>query len=105
MNFRGGMSEAMRQVARMQRKVEQVKKELETKEITASAASDKVKATATYGKRVARIEVEPEFLKSEDAELVFAAVCAAVNSALEQAEKAMETELDKVTGGVKLPGL
>jgi nucleoid-associated protein EbfC len=105
MQFRGGMNELMRQAARMQRKIEQAKSELKDKEITATAVGDKVKATVTYGRKVSRIEVDPEFLKSEGLELALDGVAAAVNSALEQADKAMEAELEKVTGGVKIPGL
>lgn len=104
MQIRGGMNEAMRQAARLQRKIEQAKAELKDREITATAVGDKVKATATYGRRISRIEVDPEFLKSEGLDLVLDGVSAAVNNALEQAEKAMETELDKITGG-KIPGL
>ncbi len=103
--FRGGMNELMRQAARLQRKIDECKKQLADKEVTASAVGDKVKATATYAGKVTRIEIDPEFLKSEGAELALDGACAAVNSALEQAEKAMEAELEKITGGVKLPGM
>ncbi|MBX3189355.1 MAG: YbaB/EbfC family nucleoid-associated protein [Labilithrix sp.] len=103
--FSGGMNELMRQAARMQRKIEQVKKECGDKEVTATAVGDKVKATVTYAGKVSRVEVDPEFLKSEGIELALDGVCAAVNAGLEQAEKAMEAELAKVTGGVKIPGM
>jgi DNA-binding YbaB/EbfC family protein len=105
MSFRGGMNELMRQAARLQRKVEAAKKEAESKEVVVSSAGDRVKVTATYGGRVQRIEIDPAFVQSEGLELALDAACAAVNSALEQAEKAMEAEVDKVTGGVKIPGL
>jgi DNA-binding protein YbaB len=52
---------------------------------------------------VSRIEVDPEFLKSEGIELVLDGVAAAVNSGLEQAEKAMDAELEK--RGIKVPGI
>lgn len=103
--FRGGMNELMRQAARIQRKVDQAKKEAADKEIVASAVGDKVKVTVTYAKKVARVEIDPEFLASEGLELALDGVVAAVNSGLEQAEKAMEAEVEKVTGGVKIPGL
>jgi DNA-binding YbaB/EbfC family protein len=103
--FRGGMNELMRQAARLQRKIDQVKKENADKEVTATAVGDKVKATATYSRKVTRIEIDPEFLKSEGIELALDGACAAINTALEQAEKAMEAEVDKVTGGVKIPGM
>ena len=47
MQFRGGMNELMRQAARMQRKIEQVKEEIKDQEHTSRAAGDKVKVTAT----------------------------------------------------------
>ena len=105
MQFRGGMSELMRQAARMQRKVEEAKNKVRDKEITSTAVGDKVKATVTYGGKVSRIEIDPEFLKSEGIDLALDAVVAALNSGIEQADKAMEAEVEKVTGGVKIPGV
>jgi DNA-binding protein YbaB len=105
MQFRGGMNELMRQAARMQRKIEETKKALADREVTAGAIGDKVKATVTLGRKVSRVEVDPEFLKSEGLEMALDGVCAAVNAAMEQAEKSMEAELEKVTGGVKIPGV
>jgi nucleoid-associated protein EbfC len=105
MQFRGGMSELMRQAARMQRKIEEAKAKYQDTEVTATAAGDKVKAVATYAGKVSKVEIDPEFLKSEGIDMALDGVCAAVNSALEQAHKAMEAELEKVTGGVKIPGM
>ena len=59
----------------------------------------------TYAGKLSKIEVDPEFLKSEGMDLALDGVCAAVNSGMEQAEKLMEAEVEKVTGGVKIPGL
>jgi DNA-binding YbaB/EbfC family protein len=103
--FRGGMNELMRQAARLQRKVEQTKKEVGDREIVATAVGDKVKATVSYAGKVTKIEIDPEFLKSEGTELALDGVVAAVNSGLEQAEKAMDAEIQKITGGAKIPGL
>jgi DNA-binding protein YbaB len=54
---------------------------------------------------VKHIEVDAETLKSEGIELVLDGVCAAINQGIEQADKQMEAELEKVTGGVKIPGM
>ncbi|HEY1960288.1 MAG TPA: YbaB/EbfC family nucleoid-associated protein [Polyangiaceae bacterium] len=98
------MNELMRQAARMQRKIDQAKEAARDKEIVAESAGGKVKATVTYGRRVVRIEIDPEFFKSEG-DLALDGACAALNTALEQADKAMEAEIEKATGGVKLPGM
>jgi len=99
------MNELMRQAARMQRKIEQAKEAVKDKEVVGTAVGDKVKATVTYARKITRIEIDPEFLKSEGIEMALDGACAAINSAIEQADKAMEAEVDKVTGGVKVPGL
>jgi hypothetical protein len=105
MQFRGGINELMRQAARMQRKVDQAKAELKDREVVGTAIGDKVKATVTLGRQVNRIEVDPEFLKTESVELVMDGICAAVNAGLAQAEQTLEAEMQKVTGGVKIPGM
>lgn len=105
MQFRGGMNELMRQAARMQRKVEQAKEALKDKELTSTAIGDKVKVTVTYGKKVVRIEIDPELVKSEGIDMALDGVCAAINTGMEEAGKAMDAEVEKVTGGVKIPGV
>jgi DNA-binding protein YbaB len=103
--FRGGMNELMRQAARLQRKVEEKKKEFADKEIVASAVGDKVKATVTYAQKLTKIEIDPEFLKAEGIEIALEGAVVAINAGMEQADKAMEVEVEKITGGVKIPGL
>ena len=105
MQFRGGMNELMRQAARMQRKIDQAKGELKDRELTIEGLGGKVKVVVTLGRSVKRIEIDPETLKSEDRDLVLDGVCAAINQGIEQADKQMEAELEKVTGGVKIPGM
>src|SRR5262245_7269930 len=105
MQFRGGMNELMRQAARMQRKIDQAKGELKDKELTVDGLGGKVKVVVTLGRSVKQIQIDPETLKSEDTDLVLDGVCAALNQAIEQADKQMEAELEKVTGGVKIPGM
>jgi DNA-binding YbaB/EbfC family protein len=105
MQFRGGMNELLRQAARMQRKIDQVKGELRDRELVIEGLGGKVKVVVTLGRAVKRIEIDDETLKTEDRDLVLDAVCAAINSGIEQADKQMEAELDKVTGGAKIPGM
>lgn len=105
MQFRGGMNELVRQAARMQRKMDDVKKGLKDKEVTASSAGDKVTVVVTCEGKVRSIKIDPEFLASEGIEMALDAAVAATNSALETADKLVETEVNKVTGGIKVPGM
>jgi DNA-binding YbaB/EbfC family protein len=105
MQYRGGMEELMRQAARMQRKIDQVKESFKDKEHTAGAVGDRIKVTATCEGKLTRIQVDPEFLASEGLEMVCDAIAVAANTALAAADKALEDEVAKITGGVKLPGM
>ncbi|WP_437734605.1 YbaB/EbfC family nucleoid-associated protein [Sorangium sp. So ce1335] len=105
MQFRGGMNELVRQAARMQRKIDQVKGELKDREVSATAAGDKVTVVVTCEGKLRRIDVDPAFLQSEGLEMALDSIVAATNSALDTADKLVESEIAKVTGGVKLPGM
>ena len=105
MQFRGGMNELMRQAARMQRRIDQAKTELKEREIEVLGLGGKVKVVVTLGRNVKRIDIDRETLKAEELDLVLDGVCAAINQGIEQADKQMEAEIEKVTGGVKIPGM
>jgi hypothetical protein len=105
MQFRGGMNELMRQAARMQRKIDQVKSDLKDREVTAAEAGDKVAVVVTCEGKVRKVTIDPDFLAGEGLEMALDAVVAATNSALEAADKLVEAEIGKVTGGIKIPGM
>lgn len=102
--FRGGMGELMRQASRMQRKVEVRKEELKATEYEASAGNDQVKVKVNGGQEVTRIEIAPELL-TEDLDLAQDLIVAAINAALAKSRDTVEAELEKITGGLKIPGL
>lgn len=105
MQFRGGMNELMRQAARVQRKIEEVKAGLKDTEVTGSSAGDKVKVVVTCEGKVRSIVVDPDFLASEGLEMTLDSIVAAANTALDEADKKVDAEVNKVTGGIKIPGL
>jgi nucleoid-associated protein EbfC len=105
MQFRGGMNELMRQAARMQRKIEQVKTDIKDQEVSATSAGDKVKVTVNCEGKVRQITIDPAFLEAEGLEMALDAVVAATNTALDEADKKVDAEVNKVTGGIKVPGM
>ena len=105
MKFRGGMSELMRQASRLQRKVEKRKQELKTEQVEASAGNDQVKVVANGGGEVVSVTLDPALLKSEDLSMVQDLIVAATNAALKKADEMVEAEVEKATGGMKIPGL
>jgi DNA-binding YbaB/EbfC family protein len=105
MQVRGGMNELMRQAARMQRKIEDVKKSIKDKEVAGQSASDKVSVVVTCEGKLRSIKIDPEFLAAEGVEMALDAVVVAANAAIDAADKLVEAEINKVTGGIKIPGM
>jgi|SRR4051794_31185548 DNA-binding YbaB/EbfC family protein len=103
--FRGGMGELMRQASRLQRKVEQRKKELKTETVEAGAGNDQVKAVANGAGELVSVVIDPALLQKEELAMVQDLVVAAVNAALTKSQQMVEAEVEKVTGGIKIPGL
>jgi DNA-binding YbaB/EbfC family protein len=105
MQFRGGMSELMRQASRMQRKVEQRKKELKDETVEVGVGNDQVKVTASGGLEIIKVTVSPELLTAESLEMAQDLLVAGVNAALKKAQEMVDSELEKVTKGIKMPGI
>jgi DNA-binding YbaB/EbfC family protein len=103
--FRGGMGELMRQASRLQRKVEKRKEELKAETVEASSGNDQVKVVANGAGELISVVIDPALLKNEELGMVQDLVVAAVNAALTKSQQMVETEVEKVTGGIKIPGL
>jgi hypothetical protein len=99
------MGELMRQASRLQRKIETRKEELKEETIDASAGNDKVKVTVNGGVELVSVTIDPELLQEEDLEMVQDLVVAAVNAGLTQARELVDAEVEKVSGGLQIPGL
>jgi hypothetical protein len=99
------MAELMRQAQRMQRKMDKIRSELKDHEMSASVAGGKVTAVVTCEGKVRSLEVDPAFLEQEGLEMALDSVVAATNNALAAADAHVEAEMEKVTGGIKIPGM
>jgi DNA-binding YbaB/EbfC family protein len=105
MKFRGGMSELMRQASRLQRKVATRKDELKAETVEASAGNDQVKVVINGAHELVSITIAPELLKQEDLSMVQDLIVAAVNAGIAKSTEMVEAEIEKVTGGLQIPGL
>ena len=105
MKFRGGMSELMKQASRMQRKIEKRREELKSDEFEASAGNDKVAVVVNGDAALVRVQIDPALLEEEGLEMVQDLMVAATNAALTKAREAVDAEIEKITGGLQIPGL
>ena len=105
--FGGGMNmqAMMKQAQKMQEQMEQITTELEAKEYTAAAGGGAVSATVTGKMEVKNIDIKPEVIDPDDAEMLGDLVAAAVNEALRAAANEKEEKLGAISGGMSLPGI
>ena len=105
MSFRGGMGELMRQASRVQRKVEKRREELKEETFEASAGNDRVTAVAYGSPELVEVRIDEGLLQEEGLEMVQDLVVAASNAALAKAREHIDEEIDKITGGLSIPGI
>ena len=103
--MKGGMQGMLKQVQKMQAEMEKVQTELGNKTVSAESGGGMVKATANGKKEIISIEIDNEVITSGDKEMIEDLVVAAVNKALESANKMAEEEMANVTKGMMPPGL
>ncbi len=96
----GNMNNLMKQAQKMQRQMEEATKELEEKEMTATAGGGVVEVTVSGKKEVTKIKIDPEAVDPEDVEMLEDLIMAAVNEALRKIEEYSQQSMNKITGGL-----
>jgi nucleoid-associated protein EbfC len=105
MTFRGGMNELMRQASRLQRNVEKRREELKSEIMEASGANGQIKVVVNGAQELVRVEIHPDLVKTEDLTMLQDLIVATTNAALNNSRETVDAELNKLTGGMKIPGL
>lgn len=103
--MKGGMQGMLKQVQKMQAELEKVQSELGNKTVTEEAGGGMVKATANGKKELVSLQIDAEVISGGDKEMLEDLVVAAVNKALDSANKMAEEEMSKVTKGMLPPGM
>ncbi|MCR5651101.1 MAG: YbaB/EbfC family nucleoid-associated protein [Lachnospiraceae bacterium] len=96
----GNMNNLMKQAQRMQQKMAEQQKELETKEFTAASGGGAVEATVSGKKELTSLKIKPEACDPEDVEMLEDMIVAAVNEAMKQADDASDAAMGSLTGGL-----
>lgn len=99
------MNAMMKQAQQLQKKMMKTQAELAKKTIEASAGGGMVKVVANGGQKIESIVVEKEVVDPEDIEMLQDLILAAVNDALNKSQEMVSSEMNKLTGGLNIPGL
>jgi DNA-binding YbaB/EbfC family protein len=95
----------LQQAKQLQERLTSVQDEIAARTVEGRAGGGMVTAVVNGRLEVLRVHIEPSLLESPDREMLQDLVAAAVNDALRSARALVAEEMQKVTGGLPIPGL
>jgi DNA-binding YbaB/EbfC family protein len=99
------MQDLVKKAQKAQEEMEKSQAELETKEYSASSGGEAVKVTINGKLEVTKLEIKPEIIDPDDAEMLSDMIIAAVNEAIKKASTDKDEAMQKISGQMNLPGL
>lgn len=101
----GNMQKMMKQVQKMQADMARLQEELADMTVEATAGGGAVKVVMTGKQEIREVVIDPEVLNPEEVEMVQDLLMAAFNEALRKSQDLAAQQMNKITGGLKLPGM
>ena len=95
----------MKRIQQMQEDMENIQKEVEASEFTASAGGGAVEVTVNGSHEILSIKMEPDVVDPEEIEMLEDLLISALNESIKKANDAMEQGMEKAKGGLSIPGI
>ncbi len=99
------MQAVIRQAQKMKEDMAAKQDELDAREYETQAGGGVVTVRMNGKKEVLAIEIDPEIVDPDDVETLSDILVAAVNESIKRVEETNAAEMDKITGGLDLPGV
>lgn len=96
----GNMNNLMKQAQKMQKQMEEAQKNLEEKEVTATAGGGAVEVTISGKKEITKVKLSEEVVDPDDIEMLEDLIMAATNEALRKLEEESSSAMSSITGGL-----
>lgn len=101
----GNMGNMMKQVQKMQKQMADLQNELNEREVEASAGGGAVTVKVNGKKEVLAVTIDKDVVDPDDVEMLQDLILAATNEALRTSDEMVSREMQKITGGMNIPGL
>ena len=105
MGMPGNMNNLMKQAQKMQDEITELQNDIEARDFSATSGGGAVEVVVTGAKNIKALTIKPEVVDKDDVEMLQDLIISAINEAMADVEKTTEEEMNKITGGVALPGL
>lgn len=103
--FPGNLQEMLQKAQEFQQQFQEIQRDLETREVEASAGGGMVRAKVSGAGLVTAISIEPTVVNPAEIEMLQDLISAAVNEAVRKSKEMVREELQKASGGIPIPGL
>jgi len=100
-----GMGNLMKQAQKLQTKMLKLQEELADKTVETTSGGGMVKVVANGKQQIVSIEIEKEVIDPDDVDMLQDLILAAVNDALTKSQDMVSSEMNKLTGGMNVPGM
>ncbi len=100
----GNMNQMLKQAQKMQEEAGRLQEELDEREYTA-VSGGMVEVTIDGTHHLRAIHIQPEAVDPDDVEMLQDMITAAFNEAVDKAVTTANEEMQKLTGGLNLPGM
>jgi DNA-binding YbaB/EbfC family protein len=104
-NVKGGLGGIVKQAQRMQQQISRIQDGLASTDVEASAGGGAVVAVVNGRQELVKLQLAKEAVDPEEIDTLEELILAAVNLAMKNSQDMIQSEVNKVTGGLNIPGL
>jgi hypothetical protein len=101
----GNMGDMMKHARKLQEDLARLQSDLKDRVVEGSAGGGVVTAMANGRQELVALKLDKQVIDPGEADMLQDLVLAACNVALAKSRQMVETEMGKLTGGLKLPGM
>ncbi|TMA56477.1 MAG: YbaB/EbfC family nucleoid-associated protein [Deltaproteobacteria bacterium] len=101
----GAMGNLLKQAQDMQARMAKIQEELANKTVEGSAGGGMVRVTVNGQFNVTAVKIETSVVNADEKEMLEDLILAATNDGVRKARELVSSEMSKITGGLKIPGL
>ncbi|MBO9667299.1 MAG: YbaB/EbfC family nucleoid-associated protein [Bdellovibrio sp.] len=101
----GGMAQLMKQANQMQMKMKKAQEELAKAEYEATSGGGAVTVKVNGDHMITSLKISADVMKDGDVEILQDMILSATNEAVKKARETSSKEMEKITGGMNIPGM
>jgi len=100
-----GIGDIMKQAQELQARLSKVQEEAAEKYVESTAGGGMVSVKVNGRLEIVELKIDPKVVEAGDLPMLQDLIVAAVNQGIRSAQQLMAEEMNKLTGGLKIPGM